>query len=437
MLQNAMRYAGFSNWTVGTHSNHKLSKANDWDEGNLNVSEMRTPRITHPQGGIKGSAGNKNNVVAPSIDFRDLARHVKQHPKGDDALDLTRCVNYAISHPDETWKFPDDFERLVTHLGGPQEVKLSHYDREIFRRYTFTRTRSRRNHNPQPSTNTTSTKESMVSTRRLTTLRSEDLRPMVQPSNVSASVDSPRRSGRIAVKITKNMYEASESEDTEGAGHLKRKRTRTAALDGDFDGSGTSLDSSGTELEDVSDGDLFQPPKRRRAMDDALDKMKEQIIQEEPRHASKTPPKAQSEPLSPTIQGLFGDFMRDRYKQPVTFLKPPVLSRDRLVVDELSIWLYAEEGASDLWASALSSTRFNGPRKSPPFRELYRLTEPDPMDVSDWAENIRWAKEQRQYYGSTTWTEYDYHLEQITEHRMKTCWVSEECIRAGMKFKKS
>lgn len=108
-----------------------------------------------------------------------------------------------------------------------------------------------------------------------------------------------------------------------------------------------------------------------------------------------------------------------------------MLSEDRLRIDSSSIHLYAAEYAitlEDMWYSAMSSTRFNGPRLHAPFRELYRLTDPLPMDVSDWAENIRWAKEQYSVYGSATWTEYDFHLQVITEHRREVMWVSDQYI---------
>ena len=117
------------------------------------------------------------------------------------------------------------------------------------------------------------------------------------------------------------------------------------------------------------------------------------------------------------------------FKHHTKFLQPPVLSSDRPVVDKHTVWLYSADTCTTMeerWESALSSTRFNGPRRHPPFRELYRLTDPPANDESDWAENIRWAKEQEKVFGSRTWTEYDYHLEQITEERRSTRWVSEE-----------
>jgi hypothetical protein len=154
------------------------------------------------------------------------------------------------------------------------------------------------------------------------------------------------------------------------------------------------------------------------------------VFLQSPQKALAAPPPA-SKPVidvSPEMMSLARTFAR---RQPI-LLKPPVLSANRLRVDASTIYLYATEGCTsmqEMWASALSSTRFNGPRRHPPFRELYRLTDPLPNDVSDWAENIRWAKEQNQLFGSDTWTEYDYHLEVMTTHRRAVMWISEEAIR--------
>lgn len=117
------------------------------------------------------------------------------------------------------------------------------------------------------------------------------------------------------------------------------------------------------------------------------------------------------------------------------YFPPPVLSANRLIIDEYTVYLYAQEGCrneDEIWASALSTYRFGGPRRHAPFRELYRLTEPMPWDTSDWAENIRWAKEQYREFGVGTWTEYDDHLARITAWRYETMWVSEEAVTAGL-----
>ena len=162
--------------------------------------------------------------------------------------------------------------------------------------------------------------------------------------------------------------------------------------------------------------------------------MHETSLTERPRCVVLMPPPPvprRTVEVSPKMMELARGFSE---RQPI-HVPPPVLSADRLRVDENSIFLYAADGCTteqELWDTALSSTRFNGPRRSAPFRELHRLTTPPANDFSGWAENIRWAKEQHRLFGSETWTENDYHLEVITEHRRLGFWVSEEVIRGGM-----
>ncbi|KAF2122155.1 hypothetical protein BDV96DRAFT_563013 [Lophiotrema nucula] len=137
----------------------------------------------------------------------------------------------------------------------------------------------------------------------------------------------------------------------------------------------------------------------------------------------------------PEEKRQFDPYLLEAASSPTTHKKPPrltppALSKDRETITADNISFYAAEGASDPWTSAFSSTRFRGPRRHPPWRELHRLTNPPLASTDDWSENIRWAKQQFQLYGSV-WTEYDYHLEQITEHRRETMWVSEEAVRFG------
>jgi hypothetical protein len=136
MMQYAMRRFGYDKWTIGTHS--KWSQQDDWNHHNLDVGSFRTPRITHPKQPTRGRTGpNDNfscNAEAPPVAFKDLAIHVKKHPTGFDALDLTRCVLYAVAHPDEEWHFPTDFGALVKRLGGPAAFTSSHSDHAAFAR---------------------------------------------------------------------------------------------------------------------------------------------------------------------------------------------------------------------------------------------------------------------------------------------------------------
>jgi hypothetical protein len=241
----------------------------------------------------------------------------------------------------------------------------------------------------------------------------------------------------------------------------KRKLSRipptpgTPSNDSDFIEDGSDADEGISEVEVVSDDELLSPIKaissraaarkaRRviRSISTETQRNIEALEQQKPkdiRNLWRSPQKPQMLPapiplssvkVSPDMMSLARTFTSS---SPI-YLEPPVLSADRLRVDSSSIFLYASEGCASLtemWASALSSTRFQGPRRHPPFRELHRLTDPLPDDVSDWAENIRWAKEQYSRFRSETWTEYDYHLELIASHRRAVLWVSEEAIGGG------
>lgn len=137
MMHYAMRRAGNEDWTINTRSNYSQERV--YDEDSLYVGDFRPPRVTHPKSvpaklKCKQSEHSRNAQAEP-IPFKDLALHVREHPSGADALDLTRCVLYGIENPEEQWLFPDDFKELVDHLGGPLTVTYSHLDRQIFARY--------------------------------------------------------------------------------------------------------------------------------------------------------------------------------------------------------------------------------------------------------------------------------------------------------------
>ncbi|KAF2273612.1 uncharacterized protein EI97DRAFT_444900 [Westerdykella ornata] len=147
----------------------------------------------------------------------------------------------------------------------------------------------------------------------------------------------------------------------------------------------------------------------------------------------RSPEKGAKEAPNPTASQISPDVIeaaRTFEKRVPAKLEPHFLSRTRMIIDSLNVFLYAEQGATDPWKSAFSAYRYNGPRKHAPFRELYRLSDPLEDDISDWAENIRWAKQQYELYGSV-WTEYEYSLECITKHRIRSLWASEELIRSG------
>ena len=199
MMQYSMRRAGYEDWSVSTHSDYPQQIARP--EWNLDVTGFRTPRLTHPKG-IKSPTPQKvkrNQEVDP-VEFRDLARYVKVHQYGDDALDLARCVKYALDHKNESWLFPTDFSLLVAHLGGPAPVTHAHLDREAFARrnnYIFSPTRS-------PKTQTSNTGNKMK-TRRANTMSEKLLSANPAQKRTldgleKVLLDNKRRSGRLVGK---------------------------------------------------------------------------------------------------------------------------------------------------------------------------------------------------------------------------------------------
>ena len=123
----------YSNWTPGMHTalpNHSPNS--------LDVSGFRTDYELSVIGGYQIST-RETDAKFVSIPFKELAKDVKLFPSSFDALNLTRCVEYARDNPEEEWTYPEDFERLVAHISnGSPEGNLptaEHYDAAAFRRW--------------------------------------------------------------------------------------------------------------------------------------------------------------------------------------------------------------------------------------------------------------------------------------------------------------
>ncbi|CAE7027108.1 hypothetical protein PTNB73_01646 [Pyrenophora teres f. teres] len=138
-MYDAMKRAGNKGWGVKSHATLHEQSSETWDEASLDVGGYKTP----------GQLCKKQRIVE-NVPFRDLALDVKQLPHGDDALDLTRMVQYCVQHPLEPWLYPDDWDALLGLLGGPGEIRPEHTDREAFKRRT--QIKSSQGHNLQSST---------------------------------------------------------------------------------------------------------------------------------------------------------------------------------------------------------------------------------------------------------------------------------------------
>jgi hypothetical protein len=123
-MQNAMRRRpGNSTWTMG---GEPIPVSHD--PNSLSVTGYRVPRDTYPgRGPTETEPGN--------YQFKDLATGVKHFPVNDDALDLTRLIQYHVNNPSEIWNFPRDYANLIRHIGGPTSVIPANTDSAVFARW--------------------------------------------------------------------------------------------------------------------------------------------------------------------------------------------------------------------------------------------------------------------------------------------------------------
>ncbi|KAL5114858.1 hypothetical protein ACEQ8H_007235 [Pleosporales sp. CAS-2024a] len=122
---------------------------------------------------------------------------------------------------------------------------------------------------------------------------------------------------------------------------------------------------------------------------------------------------------------------RERYAQAAAkYVAPPAEAEapDSLALAHAFAAAHAA-GEKDL----CSAYAFGGPRHEPPYRMLHDIQQPDQDDVSGWAENLRWAFEQRACFWhavqTEAWNESPAHMEFIAQIRKKQLWASGELLR--------
>jgi hypothetical protein len=92
------------------------------------------PKLIGMDGFVPDDARLPQYHRLPSLPLRDLMIGVKKLPESTDAGDLTRCVQFALTRPDN-FMFPEDLPRILDHVGRT-EVMTAHTDRAIVRAYT-------------------------------------------------------------------------------------------------------------------------------------------------------------------------------------------------------------------------------------------------------------------------------------------------------------
>jgi hypothetical protein len=118
-MYKTMEKAGYTKWTTKRHNLWHESRKDTWDGNKLDVGDLRAAP----------------GVPAKNVSFRNLAADVRKMPEGDDALDLTRMVQYCVQNLEDGWRYPEDYEELFEFLGGPAEVREDNTDGAVFVRW--------------------------------------------------------------------------------------------------------------------------------------------------------------------------------------------------------------------------------------------------------------------------------------------------------------
>ena len=118
-MYKTMQKAGYAEWTITRHNLWHDSRKASWDANRLDVGDIRTA-----PGGPAGA-----------VSFKQLAENVRTMPEGEDALDLTRMVQYCVQHAEDGWEYPKDYEELLDLLGGPAGVREENTDGALFKRW--------------------------------------------------------------------------------------------------------------------------------------------------------------------------------------------------------------------------------------------------------------------------------------------------------------
>jgi hypothetical protein len=114
--------ARYANWSVKKHTSVVPPTA--FEPASISVAGFEAP--------------GRDDGAVMCIRLRDLAQGVSVMPQGDDALDLTRCVAYALRYSAEDWTYPDDMTFVLGLLeeAGPWAVREENWDRSAIARFS-------------------------------------------------------------------------------------------------------------------------------------------------------------------------------------------------------------------------------------------------------------------------------------------------------------
>jgi hypothetical protein len=364
-------------WTI---TGARAVPLENWDSSSLSTRGYKPPRITHP---CKEFNAVKRNAKPDSIPFKDLCKLVKERPTGEDAFDLSRCINYHLAHPNEQWLCPDDFEKLIMRIGGPLPITVEHTDPESGKRWAIR-----------------------------ASVASIHARGLTGNEKEAAMANLGKSFGRRRV----DRYAEIEVARPEA---LSRRPAQPATAPSSTAPAPANLDTT--------------PPINL----DATASVKVNIT-----GSSDPDIPALTNPLDIEIANCFAAASANLHVSApansntaasiTPHIPPPPIAYQEFtqIINSSShgggriiLPLTVEYGT----ALTRDPYQFDGPRVSPPFRFLHLLGDLRDDDVSDWAENIRWVK----FKGLTCLCEDPTTLNFIKQRRLDELWASWQFIEFG------
>ncbi|KAF2004715.1 hypothetical protein P154DRAFT_458785 [Amniculicola lignicola CBS 123094] len=340
---STMRAGGYDGWKVQKHSNWHKHRKETWDSTNLSVGSFKTP--------LQYGVGHNETGDTLSIPFKDLAPDPERLPEGDDALDLTRMVRYAVEHPDEIWMYPWDYDALLVKVGGPVEARPLNSDFQARMRW-----------------------QHII-----------DEQPKIRGETFSRKKRRERSGSPLTIQNAPK----------------KKKIEKIASATSDAD----DADDSGCEEGAVERIETEKGEFQIRGI---------------------------VEPENPDAGTIKTDKHKFSYSRPTpSYVQAPVIKiwpteeMERELEEEFRLY-----GNLSFFNEShpYAANAFNGPRSEPPYRFLFRIDDPEANDISGWAENLRWAREQHEKFKAVGWTESPGDMMSIWKIRQEQGWLSEECV---------
>lgn len=369
--------------------------------------------------GASGSRGS-NGV---SIPFAQLSTGVRKFPEGDDVLDLTRMVRFAMENPGENWMYPKDYAVLLKHIGGPATITPKHYDSAVHDRWKNAAPPPQtglKSPNPSalspgtpstPTTTTTKRRHRATSPISHWVMRNQERRQRERGFHERAEELQVEMTGESR---TDRRIRLQEHEHQAAGYHHEQTQEKKRQPFPDYrqvrEANGQRWGHEGS----TADANMHQAQGSKTKRDQQIGIAAAVGSYSSNEAATLTDDDSAEEVYEPYERG------------PPLFVPPRTQKHNQPTAEQLVDLFLKESNKKE--SDVFSPYAFSGPRTEPPYRPVHLINLPAETDVSGWAENIRWVKDQVDNFPAITqtgWDESPEHMQAIAEERVRQQWVSD------------